>query len=439
MHRHRLGDRPRQTGFQAHDERFASAAPRRKGVDIGSPTRRCTRSLRRLQILRSDLASHLEIEDGCLSGSVELQPGQPRLRWPATVSARRQLRLETYAAILKIYHIGWMSIGRRPAAAWPQIPRVVPTFLPCTLLVRALHLRPPVSVHKPTFSLLLVTVGAVALAACFNPLNTIGDGDSSSLGEGGGDGAAGSTVANDVPCDVANILAEHCVTCHSDATPKGGVSLTSFTNLTAPSPVDSAQTVAQRSVIRMRDSNSPMPQTGPLAETEIEVVESWVNAGTPQGDCGAAAEPPPVVVVCTSGNSWSQGCHESKDMKPGAACVSCHQNPTAECGDEEDGPNLSFGGTVYPTAHEPDDCIAVGVEGTIVVVTDANGVEHAASVRAGGNFYIEGPALPMPITAEVRRNGNVIKMKDPVDSADCNACHTALGKEDASGRIFPPQ
>ncbi len=297
--------------------------------------------------------------------------------------------------------------------------------------------------QKPTSSLLLLTIGAAALAACFNPLNGIGDGDggASSIGQGG-DGAGGdstATVGNDIPCDVANILAASCVKCHSDAVPNGGVSLTSYAHLTAPSPVDSAQTVAERSVIRMRDSMAPMPQAGLLPEADIQVVESWVNAGAPQEDCGAVVEPPPVEVVCTSGTFWSQGCHESKDMKPGAACVSCHQNPTAECGDEEDGPGLSFGGTVYPTANEPDDCIAAGVEGTTVVVTDANGVEHTATVRASGNFYVKGSSLAMPITAEVRRNGNVIKMEDPVDSADCNACHTPLGKEGASGRIFPPQ
>ncbi|MBL8744592.1 MAG: hypothetical protein JNK04_25965 [Myxococcales bacterium] len=301
---------------------------------------------------------------------------------------------------------------------------------------------PQVTVQTPTSTLLLLTFGAAVLGGCFDPLNGIGDGDGEPNGQGDGEGGSSSsdvTVANDIPCDVADILVQHCVSCHSDATPKGGVSLTSLAKLTAPSPLDSAQTVAQRSAIRMRDSASPMPQTGMLAEADIQVFEGWVDAGTPEGDCGQVVEPPPVEVVCTSGSFWSQGCHESKDMKPGAACISCHESPTNECGDEEDGPNLSFGGTVYPTPNEPDDCIAIGVEGSIIVVTDANGAEHTATVRASGNFYLEGPDLPMPITAEIRRNGKVIKMKDPVDSADCNACHTTLGDEDASGRIFPPE
>lgn len=309
----------------------------------------------------------------------------------------------------------------------------------------------PSRLTASTASLVIVLTGSLGLAACLDSANNQfginGDDDSSSeggsAGSGNGSGAgttSGGQVAGDIPCDVAAVLAQNCVTCHGDTNPKGDVSLTSWAALTAPSPDFPGETVAQRSATRMRDAADPMPQAGLLADADIQVVEAWVAAGTPKGDCNGVGGAPPSDPVCTSGTYWSGGCHESKNMYPGETCVSCHQNPGAQHSDcnEDDGPALSFGGTVYSGLHELDDCNATGVSGTLVVVTDANGVEHQATVQSSGNFYVRGPALAMPITAEVRRNGSVIKMKDPVDSADCNSCHSVTGTDGAEGRIFAP-
>jgi len=176
-----------------------------------------------------------------------------------------------------------------------------------------------------------------------------------------------------------------------------------------------------------------MPPGAPLDAASVAAFEAWVAGGMPAGDCGAGGAPP-IQIVCTSQSYWADGDEGSKDMHPGMACVSCHAEPNDE---GETGPDLLFGGTVYPTAHEPDDCNGVGA--VTVVVTDAAGRTVQATARASGNFFVEGETpLALPIRAEVRRDGKTLAMQDPVDSVDCNACHTAEGAEGAPGRIVAP-
>jgi hypothetical protein len=120
-------------------------------------------------------------------------------------------------------------------------------------------------------------------------------------------------------------------------------------------------------------------------------------------------------------------------MTPGRACIACHSGPV---GDE--GPRFLFLGTVYPTAHEPDDCNGVG--GVQIEITDANGVVQTVTARSSGNFYAAGdPAdLRFPITARVLRGTKVLPMVTPITTGDCNTCHTQEGKEGAPGRIILP-
>jgi len=210
------------------------------------------------------------------------------------------------------------------------------------------------------------------------------------------------------------------------------VRIASAADLAAQSPSDPSATVAERSLKRMKDGS--MPPGSPLSSDEIAIFEAWIADGMPQGDCSGVGGAGPVEVACTSMSYWHGGDEGSEDMSPGQACVSCHEKPNYE---GETGPRLLFGGTVYPTLHEPDDCNGVG--GAVVVVTDANGRTVQATARASGNFFVEeGVPLVLPIRAEVRHGDKVLAMQDPVDSVDCNSCHTALGAEDAPGRIILP-
>ncbi len=233
-----------------------------------------------------------------------------------------------------------------------------------------------------------------------------------------------------VPCDVAGVLAKSCTSCHSGATPSAGVDLTTYAALMAPSPADPSSSIIQRSALRMNDAQAPMPATGQLPAADIAIIEQWIAAGTPNGSCTNPTTPPPVTVQCTSNQTYSGGDDGGGSMFPGKACAACH--------DQGEGPTLQFGGTVYPTPHEPDNCI--GASGATVLITDANGTQYSATANNNGNFYRKSSAsIAFPIHAEIHANGKVLKMTEAIDTGDCNTCHTTLGTNMAPGRIVAPK
>ena len=138
-------------------------------------------------------------------------------------------------------------------------------------------------------------------------------------------------------------------------------------------------------------------------------------------------------------NSFDSGCcdgNESKFMSPGVACIACHQQQGGEA------PSFSIAGTVYPTAHEPDNCNATVKSGpllttAIVEITDKNGGVHTLTVNSVGNFMLES-AIAKPYTAKVVYDGRERVMVAAQTSGDCNACHTQDGTKDAPGRVLLP-
>jgi hypothetical protein len=124
-------------------------------------------------------------------------------------------------------------------------------------------------------------------------------------------------------------------------------------------------------------------------------------------------------------------------MRPGEPCRKCH----VVLG-QATGKTFDVGGTVYLTAHEPDDCNGVNVSGAVVVITDAKGAEHTLAVNSVGNFYHNDlfgfGAFPMPIQAKVVYGGKERVMATPVSTGDCNSCHTETGTSGAPGRIMLP-
>ncbi|MGZ6072167.1 MAG: hypothetical protein ACXWK8_13195, partial [Myxococcaceae bacterium] len=140
----------------------------------------------------------------------------------------------------------------------------------------------------------LLSLLLIATTAC-----ALGDYSGSITGNvtGGSDGGSGTGdggVAGDLPCDVAALLSTHCTSCHG-APPSGGapISLDSLATLTAPAAGFPGQTDAQRSLVRMQDTASPMPPgTGvTVSASEIASFSAWVNAGTPAGSCGSTVDP----------------------------------------------------------------------------------------------------------------------------------------------------
>ncbi len=159
--------------------------------------------------------------------------------------------------------------------------------------------------------------------------------------------------------------------------------------------------------------------------------------------CGAAGDPTPAAdpfagpSVCTSGRLRSINESESPEMGPGRACNSCHADSNAASG-ENDAPIFAFAGTIYPTAHEPTDCIASDSEGAEIEITDADGRVFTQVANPSGNFFDESPAFSYPYRATVRFQGRERMMITPQAIGDCNSCHTERGAEAAPGRILLP-
>ncbi len=209
--------------------------------------------------------------------------------------------------------------------------------------------------------------------------------------------------------------------------------LTGYADLAAPSKSNPSMSVAQLSLARMQDSQTPMPPTGMLPAADIAAFSDWISAGMPQGDCSAPTDGgiPQFPLVCTSGSNWTQGDQESPLMHPGGACVNCHTIA-------HEGPLFRIAGTVYPSPREPDDCN--GAPGITVVVTDGQNRTVTLTTNDAGNFFYEDdPAnFVPPFTAKVVAGGNERAMKQAVDTGDCNSCHTQDGANGAPGRIYAP-
>ena len=157
--------------------------------------------------------------------------------------------------------------------------------------------------------------------------------------------------------------------------------------------------------------------------------------------CGQAGETAPDPFagphVCTSGRTRSINESEGPEMGPGRACNSCHADSNVASG-ENDAPLFGFAGTVYPSAHEPTDCIGAASEGAEIEVTDATGKVWTQAVNATGNFSEDGVGFTYPYSAKVRFQGRERSMLGAQPIGDCNLCHTEQGDEGAPGRILLP-
>jgi len=245
-----------------------------------------------------------------------------------------------------------------------------------------------------------------------------------------------------VPCDVAQILAKDCASCHA-ATPTGGApnAMMTYDDFQAASQNDPSMNIAAMSLQRMKDTKSPMPPDGANAD-DLAVLESWVAAGMPQSSATCDATPAASIYdtasVCSSKTNWTNATRASdKLMLPGEACNQCH--------DKGRGPSLFAAGTVYATAHEPDDCYGVA-SGVKIEITGAGQKPITTTVNGSGNFYfpssVKTPYKARVISADGTKSRS---MSGAQTNGDCNLCHTEKGahlagdkQKAAPGRIMAP-
>jgi hypothetical protein len=251
-------------------------------------------------------------------------------------------------------------------------------------------------------------------------------------GEGAGTGAS-----TGLPCDVQQLFENRCVACHLG--PPGAVRLLTYDDVTKPSVTDPNKSLALVALERMKSTTSPMPPPpveAPTAE-EIATLETWIKGGMPRAeactppvapDGGAGAAIYNTPSVCTS-KTYYRGEKESETMRPGEACITCHTR--------QEGPSFSVAGTVYPTAHEPNDCNGVP-GGVTVVISDKNGRQLAAlPVNGVGNFMTR-ERIKAPFHVKLVRGNAQRAMAALVTAGDCNSCHTEKGVNGAPGRLMAP-
>jgi mono/diheme cytochrome c family protein len=278
-------------------------------------------------------------------------------------------------------------------------------------------------------------ISAAAVAGCYtgSDVNSTTMGSTNPASTTSVDATDPSAMSG-FPCDVAQVLAKSCAGCHGSA-PSGGApnAMMTYDDLMATSASAPSTSVAEVSLARMKDTKSPMPPEGASAE-DVAVIEKWIAAGMPSGS--AACDVAPVASLydtpstCTSGSHWTRGNRGSQQMKPGGACIQCHDR-------EGEGPSYSAAGTVYATAHEPDDCNGSSAASIKVVVTGADGVSQTATVNSAGNFYFRS-AIKMPYKAKVVSGSKSRAMATAQTDGDCNKCHTEAGTKKAPGRVMAP-
>jgi hypothetical protein len=127
---------------------------------------------------------------------------------------------------------------------------------------------------------------------------------------------------------------------------------------------------------------------------------------------------------CEPGVEACEG-DEGKNMLPGANCISCHSY-----GNIDDGPQFSIAGTIFEDGAGTD-----GFKGAIVRIFDAAGNTFELTSTREGNFFTD-EFVAFPISAEVEVDGNIRAMNDPIETGECNTCHTCEG--DAGNKIFIP-
>lgn len=292
----------------------------------------------------------------------------------------------------------------------------------------------------------MVLSASASLAACGGGAQTNSGGAGGAGGDAAGGGGSGSGGADQsgVPCDVAQLLADKCLTCHGTK-PIGGapMSLVTYDDLVATSKVDASKKVVERCVIRMQDSASPMPPSGGAA-ADAATLQAWIDAGTPKGDCTDVVDPFGGPVGCESGQTWNPQSEEGPLMNPGEACITCHKDNQ---GGFDAPPIFLVAGTVYPSGHESQYCY--GINGTSqdysdvrVEVTDAEGTVFNLKPGLTGNFFLEeAESFVLPYTAKVVSSKGERAMTEAQMDGDCNACHTPEGGGNGSmapGRIVIP-
>jgi hypothetical protein len=132
------------------------------------------------------------------------------------------------------------------------------------------------ALSKPILLTTSLVLAAILFVACGDEDNAVFDaGETAGAGGSGGAGGGAPSVEG-IPCDVAEILNQHCWGCHTDP-PKFGAPM-SLSGLEALA--DYAPAIRER----LYDSSNPMPPNGEMSEDERATLDAWLAEGAPAYD-----------------------------------------------------------------------------------------------------------------------------------------------------------
>ena len=174
---------------------------------------------------------------------------------------------------------------------------------------------------------------------------------------------------------------------------------------------------------------------GAPVDTGVVVVDAGSprDAGPPVDTGSGAPDPLDAAPRCSSNLTWFFGNSLGDVMNPGEACIACHTSMHR-------GPAFQIAGTIYPSGHEPTQCIPPinSAAGATIEITDARGTVTRITPNLIGNFHWAG-TLALPYTARVvMAGGRSRAMMSEQMNGDCNSCHTQAGLMGAPGRITIP-
>ncbi len=98
--------------------------------------------------------------------------------------------------------------------------------------------------------------------------------------------ADGGTTSDSLPCEVADVLASRCGSCHQSPPQSGApMPLVTWSDLHAPARADPKRAVYDLVSSRIHDDVRPMPQppNARLSDAETRVLDSWIANGAPPG------------------------------------------------------------------------------------------------------------------------------------------------------------
>lgn len=269
--------------------------------------------------------------------------------------------------------------------------------------------------------------------------------------------------------EVAPVVQQRCIVCHSGPSPAAGLNLASLDALlkgSAKGPVVKAgDPAASELVRRIKGQSLPrMPMTGPpfLADAEIALIERWVAAGLPAGDAAQAA----AAAVAAPGRPASGEAVTWLHVAPlfASRCAKCHADQGL-MGPPPEGYRLtSYAAAlasadrarVVPGRPEASELVRrVRGQARPRMPLDGPPYLDAAELRliedwvAGGARNAQGVAAPLPVGASVRLHGTLgtdgsldglALVRGPrtrIENAPAPADHVQVrGRLDEAGRVI---